>query len=265
MEPARKLAVYDDLFTLPTDQRAEILGGEIVTMPAPRPRHSKPQGAIRSFVGRPFDDDDGAGGPGGWWIFLEVDIRLERHEIVRPDLCGFRRERLAQPDQRPIEIAPDWVCEVLSPSTAKRDRGDKRRLYARHNIKHYWIVDPVARLIEALALRDGEWVDAGVYDDEDESARIPPFDAVEIPVSRLFLPRRRLTRLQRHSLGTLVPTRADRTCVSPDDREVVPDFTSAAIPGHTAEACAACCLAALSLPDFATALSAAQQLSIDAC
>ena len=188
MEPARKLAVYDDLFSLPTDDRAEILGGEITLLPAPRPRHSKPQGALRRFVGGPFDDDDGFGGPGGWWIFLEVDIRLESHEVVRPDLSGFRRERLVEPDQRPLEIAPDWICEVLSPSTTTRDRGYKKRLYAKHGVGHYWIVDPLARLIEAYELQGGRWLDAGTYAEED-TARIPPFEAVEIPVGRLFLPR----------------------------------------------------------------------------
>jgi Uma2 family endonuclease len=189
MEPARKLATYDDLLALPEGERVEILGGEFVALPAPRPRHSKPQRALGRFIGGPFDDDDGFGGPGGWWIFLEVDVRLEPAEVVRPDLSGFRRERLIEPDQRPIDIAPDWVCEILSPSTAARDRAQKRRLYARHGVKHYWLVDPDARTLEALALHDGRWVEAGSYDEQD-TARVPPFEAVELPIGRLFLPKR---------------------------------------------------------------------------
>jgi Uma2 family endonuclease len=188
VNPASKRAVYADLLALPEDVRAEILGGALVRAPAPLPRHSKAQRSAARFVGGPFDDDDGHGGPGGWWIFLEVDIELTPHDVVRPDLAGWRRERLPDPDQRPIRIVPDWACEVLSPSTAGRDRVQKRELYAQHGVRYYWIVDPDARTVEALELRDGRWMDAGSHGDN-ATARIPPFDAVEIPVGRLFLPR----------------------------------------------------------------------------
>jgi Uma2 family endonuclease len=185
---AAKLARYEDLLRLDEDVRAEILGGSIVVMPSPRPRHSKPQRALGRFVGGPFDDDDGFGGPGGWWIFIEVDIELGPHDVVRPDLSGWRRARLPEPDQRPIRVVPNWVCEVISPSTGARDRVTKRQLYARHGVEHYWLVDPVARTLEALALRDGTWMDAGTFDDT-ATARIAPFQEIELPVGRLFLPR----------------------------------------------------------------------------
>lgn len=183
-----KLATYDDLLRLSEDVRAEIIAGSIVVSPSPRPRHSKSQRALGRFVGGPFDDDDGFGGPGGWWIFLEVDIELSTHDVLRPDLSGWRRTRLPEPDQRPIRVAPDWVCEVISPSTGARDRVIKRQLYARHGVGHYWILDPVARTLEALELRDGIWHDAGNFD-ETAVARIAPFEAIELPVGRLFLPR----------------------------------------------------------------------------
>jgi Uma2 family endonuclease len=185
---AARLARYEDLLRLDEDVRAEILGGSIVVMPSPRPRHSKPQRALGRFVGGPFDDDDGFGGPGGWWIFIEVDIELGPHDVVRPDLSGWRRARLPEPDQRPIRVVPNWVCEVISPSTGARDRVTKRQLYARHGVEHYWLVDPVARTLEALALRDGTWMDAGTFDDT-ATARIAPFQEIELPVGRLFLPR----------------------------------------------------------------------------
>lgn len=188
MTAAPKLATYDDLLALPSDLRAEVLGGQMVTLPAPRPRHANVQGALRRFIGGPFHDDDGFGGPGGWWIFLEVALMLGRHDIVRPDLSGWRRERLAQPDSRPLTVVPDWVCEIASPSTASRDRVLKRRLYAKAGVGHYWIVDPVARSLEALELKDGKWLESGVYGEED-LARIPPFELVELPVGRLFLPK----------------------------------------------------------------------------
>ena len=187
--PAPKLATYADLLALPADTRAEVLAGEIITSPAPLPRHSKVQRAAGRFLGGPFDDDDGRGGPGGWWIFVEVDVALGRHDIVRPDLAGWRRERLARPGaKRPIEVVPDWVCEILSPATAARDRVTKRALYARTGISYYWLIDPQARVLEALALRDGTWVEVGVYDDT-ATARIAPFDAIELEVGRLFLPK----------------------------------------------------------------------------
>lgn len=186
-DPAVRSVTYADLLALPDDVRAEILNGELTTLPAPRPRHSKPQGAIRRFIGGPFDDDDGFGGPGGWWIFVEVDIELG-DSIVRPDLAGWRRERLPKPDVRPITVAPDWICEILSESTEARDRVTKRRIYAQHGVNHYWIVDPVARTLEAFALEGPRWVDAGSFD-EHATARAPPFEAVDLPVGRLFLPR----------------------------------------------------------------------------
>src|SRR5262245_18913222 len=123
-QPARRPPTYADLLTLSEDVRAEIIGDEIVTLPAPRPRHSKPQGALRRFIGGPFDDDDGFGGPGGWWIFVEVDVQLGG-EIVRPDLSGWRRDRLPDPDVRPITVTPDWVCEVISTRYQAHDRVTK--------------------------------------------------------------------------------------------------------------------------------------------
>lgn len=84
--------------------------------PCAAARHAHVQRAVGRFVGGPFHDDDGRGGPGGWWIFVEVDVALGPHDIVRPDLADWRRERLPRPGAvRPIPIAPDWVCEVLSP------------------------------------------------------------------------------------------------------------------------------------------------------
>ena len=187
-EPAERMATYEDLLLLEEDVRAEILGGRIVTSPAPLPRHSKSQRALGSFIGRPYDDDDGHGGPGGWGIFVEVDVEFAPHEVVRPDLSGWRRERLPDPgEERPIRVAPDWVCEVLSPSTQSLDRHQKRSLYHQHRIGHYWIVDPDARLVEVFAYADAGWSLVGTYGDGDTVA-MPPFVEVEVPIERLFLP-----------------------------------------------------------------------------
>jgi Uma2 family endonuclease len=187
-DAAQRLATFRDLLALPEDVRAEILGGEIITAPAPLPRHSKAQRALGRFVGGPFDDDHGHGGPGGWWIFVEVDVEFGPHDVVRPDLAGWRRERLTDPaDQRPITIVPDWTCEISSPSTAVRDRVQKRDLYARHGVSFYWLVDVHARTLEAFSLEAGRWLLVGNYSDQD-SARISPFEDIELSVGRLFLP-----------------------------------------------------------------------------
>ncbi len=190
MIPARKRAGYDDLLALPEGVKGEIFAGSLVTAPAPLPEHSRAQGALRRFVGGPFDDDDGRGGPGGWWILLEVDVRLAPTDIVRPDLAGWRRDRLPQPwGVRPIEVTPDWVCEIVSPSNAAYDRVRKRRLYAEHAVPFFWLVDPAARTLEALRWDPATktWADAGAYD-EGAIARIAPFEGIELEVGRLFPP-----------------------------------------------------------------------------
>jgi Uma2 family endonuclease len=188
MSAAVELATYDALLSLPPDVKAELLGGSVELSPSPLPRHSKAQRALGRYVGGPFDDDDGDGGPGGWWILQEVDVRLSRHDVVRPDLVGWRRERLPEPAElRPIEVVPDWVCEVTSPSNARRDRVDKARLYLQAGVPYYWLVDPETRVLEALVREGGRWVEAGRFGDGDV-VRVPPFEAIELKVTRLFLP-----------------------------------------------------------------------------
>jgi len=190
MQSARRLLAWEDLLRIPEDVRAEIIAGTLTTPPSPLPRHARAQRALGSFLGRPFDDDDGRGGPGGWWILLEVDVRLSPHDIVRPDLAGWRRERLPSPwDIRPIDVPPDWICEVVSPSNAAQDRVGKRNLYARSGIPYSWLVDPDARTLEALRLDRAArgCVEVGAYDDG-ALARIAPFDAIELEVRRLFPP-----------------------------------------------------------------------------
>ena len=191
MQSARKPATYDELLALPEGERAEILEGVLVTPPAPLPRHALAQRTTARFIGGPFDDDDGRGGPGGWWILLEVDVRLGPNDFVRPDLAGWRRERLPSPwDLRPIDVTPDWVCEITSPSNASNDRVKKRRLYAAHGVPFYWIVDPEERTLEALRFEPTSqvWIETGSNDDT-SIARIAPFEAIELEVGRLFPPR----------------------------------------------------------------------------
>lgn len=186
---ALKHAQLPDLLALDPDARVELVGGQLVPKAEANARHGKAQGTIRRFIGGPFDDDDGYGGPGGWWIFTEVLVLLGP-DVFRPDLSGWLRERLPDPAQHtPIEVVPDWCCEVLSPSNARHDRVTKRAAYARAGVRHYWLVDPETRMLEALELdADGRWRECGVYDETTTDARIPPFEAIALDVGRLFFP-----------------------------------------------------------------------------
>ena len=106
--------------------------------------------------------------------------------MVVPDLAGWRRERLpAMPEEAFFSLAPDWVCEVLSPSTERIDRGRKLRIYAEAGVAHAWLVNPVERTLEVLRLRDGAWTIVAVCSDSD-TVRVEPFEAIELELGRLW-------------------------------------------------------------------------------
>jgi Uma2 family endonuclease len=188
---AGKLATYEDLIALADGRRVEIIAGVIVTPPSPLPRHGRAQRVVGRVIGGAFDDDDGRGGPGGWWILPEADVRLSPHDIVKPDVAGWRRDRLPDPwDTRPIDVVPDWICEILSPSNVAEDRVRKRHLYAEHGVAFYWLLDPSEHTLEALRLEPAlrAWIDeVGSYGDG-AVVRVAPFDAIEIEVARFFPP-----------------------------------------------------------------------------
>jgi Uma2 family endonuclease len=187
--PARRLATFVDLAHLGDEAFHEVLAGEVVENAAPLPEHGLAHRALGRFIGGPFDDDDGRRGPGGWWILTEVEVELGLHEVVRPDLVGWRRERLPAPwGLRPVKIVPDWICEVLSPSDERRDRVHKAALYAQSGLGYYWLVAPVERFVEAFESTDGAWLRLGAWQDG-ERARIRPFEQIELDLSRLFPPR----------------------------------------------------------------------------
>lgn len=188
MRPAERLATYEDLLALPEGARAEVIAGQLQTAPSPLPEHSRASGALSDSIGGPFDRGDGRGGPGGWWIFTELDVRLSAHDIVRPDVSGWRRDRLPEPwGKRPIDVVPDWVCEILSPSNAAYDRVTKANLYALHHVPFLWLVDPAERVLEAFRLVDQMWMRIASCD-ATAKARIAPFEAVELEVGLLFPP-----------------------------------------------------------------------------
>lgn len=183
---AKRLATYTDLLALPSDVRGEIVAGEVVLQPSPTPLHQSTIGELYAELRNPFQR--GRGGPGGWWLIQDVDVEFGQHDICRPDVSGWRRERLPQfPRERPETQRPDWVCEGLSPGTAVRDQGDKRAIYQRASVPWFWSVDPLNRTLTVLRLAaDGYVVDRVVGDSG--NAALAPFDAIEIDLASVFPP-----------------------------------------------------------------------------
>lgn len=162
---------------------AEILDGELYTSPRPAPRHAVASSGLGGDLVAPFDR--GRGGPGGWWILDEPELHLGPDVIV-PDVAGWRRTRLtAIPESAFFTLAPDWVCETLSPSTERIDRGKKLAIYAREGLSHLWLVNPIAETLEAYRLEQGRWLLLETYSG-DVAARIEPFDAIAIELWRLW-------------------------------------------------------------------------------
>ncbi len=183
--PVRKGATYDDLLALPPDVVGEIIDGDLLVMPRPRPRHAAAASSLGEELGPPFRR--GRGGPGGWIFLDEPELHLGQ-DVVVPDLAGWRRERMSElPDVAFLELAPDWICEVLSPSTARVDRVLKRRIYARERVAHYWLLDPDARTLEVERL-DGDSYRIVLSASEEDKVRAEPFDALELDLALLWTP-----------------------------------------------------------------------------
>ncbi len=181
--PRHQPATYEDLFSLPTNVVGEIVNGRMVTQPRPAPKHARAYSALGRELGNPFDK--GQGGPGGWWILDEPEVHLDA-DIVVPDLAGWRRERMPRlPETAWFPLAPDWVCEILSPGTARFDRAEKLPLYLRQGVKHAWLVDPDLRTLEVFESQSGKWVLVTVLENH-ASVSQPPFDAIAFDLSSLW-------------------------------------------------------------------------------
>jgi len=184
--PLRRLATSSDLLALPDERAAEVVGGEIVEKATPSFEHGSAQsglsGVLFGFRGPP----GGPRGPGGWWLATEVEVEYENHETYRHDLVGWRRERiLTKPSERPVRARPDWVCEVLSPSNAANDTVKKLRVLHRHEVPHYWLLDPEAKTLRVLRwTRDG-YLEA-LSATADETVRAEPFEAIELSLGAVL-------------------------------------------------------------------------------
>ena len=180
---APRRATYQDVLDAPAHQVAEIINGSLHTHPRPAPAHGEASAGLAFELGGPFHR--GRGGPGGWRIHFEPELHLG-DDILVPDLAGWRRERMPElPDTAYFALAPDWACEVLSPSTRRVDLQEKRPIYAREGVPHLWLIDPADRTLEAFALRGAEWVLIATAKD-DEPVSVRPFDAITFRLGDLW-------------------------------------------------------------------------------
>ena len=176
-------ATYQDVLDAPSHKVAEVVHGRLYTHPRPAPLHAVIGSCLGMIIGPPFSL--GVGGPGGWWIIDEPEIHFD-DDILVPDVAGWRRERMpALPDTAFFTLAPDWVCEVLSPSTRKLDLGHKRDIYAREGVAYLWIIDPEDHTLDTFVLDKGHWVSTGALSG-DMPVSLPPFEAISFLLSELW-------------------------------------------------------------------------------
>ncbi len=182
-----RVPTYADIEALPPHVVGEILGGELVVSPRPAAPHATAASVLGALIGTPFEL--GRGGPGGWRIVDEPELSLAvdpRFDPVVPDLAGWRIE--VMPERlltAQFHMVPQWVCEVLSPSTQLRDRTLKLPFYARAGVQHLWFIDPLGETLEVYALEGERWVVAGMYGGDDVVAA-EPFGAVPLELCWLW-------------------------------------------------------------------------------
>jgi Uma2 family endonuclease len=182
--PAKRHATYDDLLAVPGHLVAELIHGELYTYPRPALPHARAASRLGIDLGGPFDR--GKGGPGGWILLDEPELHLHGDVLV-PDLAGWRRERVPEMPRTPaFELAPDWVCEVLSPATAAVDRTDKMVIYAREQIRHVWLVDPMIATLEIFRLLNGKTYEAVAAWRGEVNVRAEPFEAIELELAAIW-------------------------------------------------------------------------------
>lgn len=180
--PAKRRATYEDLLGLPENVVGEIVDGSLHVSPRPATAHARAASELGVELGGPFGK--GRGGPGGWLFLDEPELHLVG-QVVVPDLAGWRRERMPELPHAPaLELAPDWICEVLSPSTESFDRAKKLPVYAQAGVKHAWLVDPGLKTLEVFRLAGANWTLVGTL--TEEKVRAEPFEAIELELAALW-------------------------------------------------------------------------------
>ena len=185
-EPAKRRATYKDLYGIPENMTGQIIDGDLVVTPRPSTRHSYVASSLGAEIVPQYRFSRSGEGPGGWIILFEHELMLGEHLLV-PDFSGWRKERFpGVPNENWISIPPDWVCEILSPSTARLDRVRKSPIYAQHEIPYLWLIDPNEKTLELFRLHAGKWLMLAAFAENDK-VRAEPFQEVEIDLANLWL------------------------------------------------------------------------------
>jgi Uma2 family endonuclease len=188
MGKGKKPATYEDIEALPVGWVGEIIEDELYAMPRPASRHLRVASRLGALMAHAFELPQG--GPGGWWFLDEPELHFDRNVLV-PDMAGWRRERVPEPPDAPwLTIVPDWICEVISPSTRAVDFARKMPLYYREGVNHLWLIDPSHCSLEVFH-RGAEWWERSALHEGRGLLRVEPFDAVAWELGLLWLPKRR--------------------------------------------------------------------------
>ena len=183
-KPLKKGATYEDLCEVPEISLRRSWPASCTRLHAPRSPHAHAAGTLFRTLGGPFEV--GENGPGGWWFLIEPELHFGA-DVVVPDIAGWRRERMpTMPAVAHFTLAPDWLCEVLSPSTKAIDRRKKLPIYAREGVGHVWLVDPLQQTLEVLRLESQRWSVVAAHE-ADAKVRAEPFDAIELALRALWL------------------------------------------------------------------------------
>ncbi|MDR3554585.1 MAG: Uma2 family endonuclease [Syntrophobacteraceae bacterium] len=185
-ELAKKMAAYDDLYDIPDNMVGEIIDGELIASPRPAPGHQHATTALSNIIGPFYDRLGRGGGPGGWVFLYEVEIKLGENILV-PDLAGWKAERFpAEVEHNWIPVAPDWICEFLSPSTLRTDKIKKMPVYARFEVAHAWLINPRDKTLDTYRLESGRWSLLASFVENDQVSA-EPFPEIEISLADLWL------------------------------------------------------------------------------
>lgn len=182
----KRRATYADLLRVPDTMVAEIVDGELVVSPRPATPHAFAAAEIAADLLPVFHGADARSGPGGWWILPEPELHLA-DDVLVPDLAAWRCERMPfVPNAPAIGLAPDWLCEILSPSSVRHDRIAKMRSYAREGVTWVWLVDPLARTLESFRREADRWALVSSHAG-DERTQAEPFAGLAIQLGRWWL------------------------------------------------------------------------------
>lgn len=183
-ESAKKYATYEDLYTIPENTIGEIINGQLIVTPRPSRKHIYATSTLDKKLGPPYQFGENRG-PGGWVILIEPEIGLGEHVLV-PDLAGWKRERyLEEEPHNWISVSPDWICEIISPSTEAHDRDEKMSIYAQYGVPYAWLINPIIKSLEAYKLLSESWLRFATYSGN-KKVRIEPFEQVEIDLEDLW-------------------------------------------------------------------------------